>query len=183
MTDSITKFLFRRRTAFLPFAALGMIIWGHPRVCGFLVGLGLIVLGESIRVWASGHLAKMKELTVSGPFGWVRNPLYIGSFLIACGYSAMTGGWVVWAIVMPMFIAAHASAVRWEEKRLLGLYGEDYISYCRTVPRWIPRRPASGGGMVGRFSPERVRVNRESKTIIGTALVVIAFAARLLADG
>ena len=179
MFDKITKFLFRRRTAFLPFATIAMLILAKPGVTGFVVGLALALIGESMRIWSAGHLVKSDVLTMTGPFQWVRNPLYVGSFVIACGYCSMTGGWIVWAIAVPMFLATHCSAVHWEEKFLLEKFGEPFAEYCRRVPRWIPRPPARDIRSDVPFSFERMKLNSEQKTIFGTLLVVAVFAVRL----
>ncbi|HUT86260.1 MAG TPA: methyltransferase, partial [Elusimicrobiales bacterium] len=53
----------------------------------FIAGLVIISLGEAIRLWASGYLKKDKELAVTGPYRIVRHPLYVGSFLIALGFT------------------------------------------------------------------------------------------------
>ncbi len=137
-----------------------------------------VALGQAIRMWSAGHLVKCDDLTTSGPFGWVRNPLYVGSLLLACGYCAISGGWVVWAVVMPMFIIAHGSAVLWEEKFLLQTYGEAFAGYCKSVPRWFPKPPIDRKPGK-KFSWSLMVTNAEPKSLVGTAIVVSIFAARM----
>jgi len=122
---------------------------------------------------------KSEELTVTGPFAWVRNPLYVGSAMIASGYAAMTGGWVVWVIVVPAFFAVHGSAVMWEERFLRSRFGDAFEDYCRRVPRWIPRLPERSDRTGGRISWQRLRSNDEHVQSLGTLLVALLFGLKL----
>jgi protein-S-isoprenylcysteine O-methyltransferase Ste14 len=176
----LTAFLARRRTFFLTAAVLVMIALARPGTLGYLVGLALVALGQAARFWAAGYIVKTEELTVAGPFGWVRNPLYVGSLFIACGYCCMTGGWVVWAVVVPLFFIVHGSAVMWEERFLSSRYGEVFGAYCRSVPRWIPRPPRRAAAGGERFSLVRLKANREHVRCLPTMAVVIVFALKLI---
>jgi protein-S-isoprenylcysteine O-methyltransferase Ste14 len=150
----------------------------HSTWKGFWIGIIFVVLGQAIRMWAAGHLVKCDDLTTSGPFGWVRNPLYVGSFLIACGYCTISGGWIVWAVAIPLFALTHGSAVTWEEKYMLQTYGDAFAGYCKSVPRWMPRPPRRREPGK-RFSWPQMVINAELKSLIVTAVVVAIFAARL----
>lgn len=156
-----------------------MVAVGDPDLVTMLWGVVAVLVGEAIRLWSASHLVKASKLTISGPFRWVRNPLYVGSFVIACGYCIMTGGWLVWAIVMALFGATHFCAVRCEERALLSAFGSEFADYCARVPRWIPRPPARNIGVAARGSWERVRLNRELRSVSGTVLMVLIFAAKL----
>lgn len=155
-----------------------MLIFARPELHGYLVGLVLVAIGQAIRLWSSGHLVKSEELITSGPFRWVRNPLYVGSFIVALGYCAMTGGWLVWALVVPLFVVTHSSAVFWEERLLRELYGESFTVYCSRVPRWFPRIP-KGFGPGKPFSWTQAKNNTEFRTMLGTVLVAAAFGLKL----
>ena len=176
----MTSFLARRRTFFLTAAAIVMMAVGRPATSGYLVGVALVALGQAVRFWAAGYIVKTEELTVAGPFAWVRNPLYVGSFFIACGYCSMTGGWLVWAIVVVLFFVVHGSAVMWEERFLSSRYGEMFEAYCQSVQRWIPRPP--GRATVGKehFSLVRLEANKEHRRCLATAAVVIVFGLKLI---
>ncbi|MEN6521674.1 MAG: isoprenylcysteine carboxylmethyltransferase family protein [Armatimonadota bacterium] len=157
-----------------------MLLFGKPVFSTFLAGLVLVVFGEAIRIWSAGHLIKSEVLTVSGPFSYVRNPLYIGSFFITCGYCTMTAGWLVWAIVMPLFFAFHGAAVIWEERFLVEQFGDDFKLYCERVPRIIPSIKANVEAEGHRFSIKQANLNKEGKTIIGTLIIVIAFVVKMM---
>lgn len=143
----------------------------------------MVALGQAIRIWSAGHLVKSEVLTVSGPFSRVRNPLYIGSMFITWGYCTMTGGWLVWAIVVPLFFAFHGAAVIWEERFLIEQFGDDFKSYCKRVPRIIPSLYARVASDGRRFSLSQARLNKEDKTIIGTLLITLAFALKMVFGG
>ncbi|HOM73218.1 MAG TPA: isoprenylcysteine carboxylmethyltransferase family protein [Armatimonadota bacterium] len=156
-----------------------MVLLGTPTARGFVSGAVLVVLGQLIRIWAAGHLVKSRVLTVSGPFRWVRNPLYIGTFFITCGYCSMTGSWLAWVIFIPVFILLHWCAVIWEERFLLIQFGEAFERYCREVPGIIPRGPRNVAGKMHQFSFEQVLINKEHKAILGVIITVAAFAVKL----
>src|SRR4030043_1677397 len=63
-----------------------LVIYAKPKFPGILIGMMLIFLGEGIRIWAAGHLQKNEVLTVTGPYAFVKNPLYIGSIFITAGF-------------------------------------------------------------------------------------------------
>lgn len=157
-----------------------LLLVGRPTATGYAAGLALFAIGQAVRFWASGYIQKTYELATSGPFAWVRNPLYVGSFVIACGYCSMAGGWIVWVVFIPLFFAVHGSAVMWEEKFLLSQFGEPYTQYCARVPRWLPHLPGKGTAKGGKISIEQIKDNKEHKRFLGTVAVAIVFLVKLL---
>src|ERR1700733_3935465 len=55
----------------------------------FLLGLFVALAGETIRFWAAGHIRKGRELAQQGPYAMTRNPLYLGSFVMSCGFAVI----------------------------------------------------------------------------------------------
>jgi len=108
----------------------------------FSLGGVVFLAGVLTRVWAQMHLRhrlKVKmTLTSTGPYGYVRNPLYIGNTLILVGLSIMAG--LVWLAPITILYCAvvYTFVVRQEESRLRETYGEPYLEYVQRVPRWIP---------------------------------------------
>jgi len=150
-----------------------MLLVADPTAVGIVVGVLLIAVGQAIRFWASGYIAKDAALAADGPFAVVRNPLYVGSFFIACGYSAMTGGWIVWVVVIPIFIFLHWSAVYCEEAYLESKFGMEYTEYKRRVPRWIPR--ITRKAFEGNVSIEQIVKNNEHKNFFWTFVMIVLF--------
>lgn len=147
----IGAWLFRHRTAIpVPFAlALLLLRLGETPFNWTLVATGavLTLVGEGIRMWGVRHIGtisrtrtdRLGPLISSGPFGIVRNPLYIGNILIWTGF-AITARLVWLALLIFVLLALEYHAiVAWEEQLLEARRGEEYRDYCARVPRWFPR--------------------------------------------
>jgi len=110
------------------------------------LGIIIILVGASIRLWATKHIGKRmpwmkkkgKKLIKTGPYAIVKNPLYIGNIIIATGLSILSELiWIVPLIILYLFILYHLVAFS-EEKKLLKRWGTEYSTYFSEVPRWIP---------------------------------------------
>jgi len=160
-------------------AALIIIFTDHgPMWPGVLVAL----LGEGVQIWASAHLRKNEDLVMSGPYAWVRNPMYLGRFLVGVGLCLLTWRWFLTLPYLVVFWLYAQARVLGEEARLQQLFRERYAGYCGQVRRWLPL-PPRGRFSDGRWSWACVLRNHELRV----ALVVIAGLAllkwRLLAFG
>jgi protein-S-isoprenylcysteine O-methyltransferase Ste14 len=113
-----------------------------------LLGCGLIFAGLALRTWSAGILRKTRELTTTGPYSIVRNPLYVGSFMIMCGFSALIDHVENVFVILGPLAGLYFLQVLEEERRLLELYGARWTDYAQTVPRFIPHslpRSSKGG--------------------------------------
>ena len=142
--------LFRQRTWLpLPIAAALIFIPAPPASSVrpfWIAGLALIVAGEAIRFWSVHHIGaisrtrsdRLGPLVASGPFAFVRNPLYIGNIALWAGFAVIAQLlWLAPAIVLLLAFEYHA-IVRWEETLLATRLGDPYRQYLTRVPRWIP---------------------------------------------
>jgi protein-S-isoprenylcysteine O-methyltransferase Ste14 len=102
-------------------------------------GIPLVVLGEAVRTWAAGHLLKDEQLTTTGPYAHVRNPLYLGSLLSGIGFLVVLGDWRLAAAFLVVALAVYLPTVRQEEDYLRRMHGEVYEEYRRKVPGLVPR--------------------------------------------
>jgi protein-S-isoprenylcysteine O-methyltransferase Ste14 len=128
--------------------AVLLVIFAEPKFPEMVVGVVLIALGESVRIWAAGHLQKNEVLTVTGPYAYVKNPLYIGSILIATGFCILADNIYFLAAVTFMFCFHYIPyKKKMEGDRLKKIFGSRYEEYDEKVPEYIPRRT--------RFSDER----------------------------
>lgn len=109
-----------------------------------ILGMILIVAGEILRVWATGHLEKNKNLTTSGPYGYIKNPMYAGSFIILMGFNMLAiNPYILYIIPVELlaFILVYIPTKRQiESTRLIEKFGPAYADYDRNVPDYIPRR-------------------------------------------
>ena len=147
---------------------------------GWIIGLGLIVGGEWIRlagVAAAGTVTRrrsrnVQRLVTYGVFAWVRNPLYVGNFFIWMGFVVISG--VLWflPLAIAIFAIEYTLIVQYEEGVLESIFGQEYLSYKRSTPRWLPHPP--GRTASGEHDwPEAWR--SEISTFLQYAALIVAF--------
>ncbi len=124
----------------LGFACAGFyFLLARPRPLMLAAGGVISVLGLLLRAWASGYIRKNAELATSGPYAYTRNPLYLGSFIMAVGFAVAGGRGLLLALVAALFLGIYLPVMRVESAALAGLFGERYAEYARRVPLFIPR--------------------------------------------
>jgi protein-S-isoprenylcysteine O-methyltransferase Ste14 len=123
-------------------------------------GGSIAVIGEALRIWAAGHLEKGREVTSSGPYRFVRHPLYAGSILMGAGLAVASASLPVAILVVVYLVTLITAAVRTEEAFLRARFGDAYDRYA--------------AGQVGsrRFSLTRAMRNREYRAVIGLTMVL-----------
>jgi hypothetical protein len=134
--------LMRKKIRRIPLyiGAILLIFFAKPGMPGLLIGMFLIFLGESIRIWAAGHLQKNEMLTVSGPYSYVKNPLYIGSILITAGFCILADNIYLLAAAFFMFCFHYIPyKKKVEGDRLKRIFGNQYEDYDEKVPEYLPR--------------------------------------------
>lgn len=155
-----------------------------PWLCG--LGLAVVLAGLGLRFWCVSHIgtisrtraARLGPLMTAGPYALVRNPLYVGNFLIWTGFALASGLlWMVpvaWAI----FALQYTAISRFEEAALIEHFGPAYLAYMETVPRWSPRFRGIGTTLRARGAHEWREVAFSER---GTLIAAAAMAALLLA--
>ncbi|HSQ30465.1 MAG TPA: isoprenylcysteine carboxylmethyltransferase family protein [Gemmatimonadaceae bacterium] len=142
--------LFRNRSWLpVPFVLVTLLAPAHANGWNWVIGFVPIVIGEWIRlagVAAAGTVTRrrsrdVQRLVAYGIFGWVRNPLYVGNFLIWMGFVVISG--VLWflPVAIVLFAVEYSLIVSYEEGVLETIFGQEYLDYKATTPRWIPRPP------------------------------------------
>ena len=120
--------------------AIILVAFANPTPPGTVAGIALIVLGELLRLWGCGHLNKNNTLTVTGPFAYVKNPLYVGSILIAVGFCLLANNIYLLAALMLMFCLYYIPFKKTvEANRLRKIFGPAYDDYDAKVPDYYPR--------------------------------------------
>lgn len=161
------------------FAFAALYFWlAQPRVWSLAAGIAIAVLGLLIRAVASGHVRKNENLTMTGPYAYVRNPLYLGSAIIAAGFAiAARSGWV--ALIMLVILAfIYLPVIRSEEAFLRGKFPE-FDEYAQRVPRLMPRLTAFGNPR-GVFSWELYCKHHEYNALLGALLMTGALALKMI---
>ncbi|MCC7418265.1 MAG: hypothetical protein IT176_14100 [Acidobacteria bacterium] len=169
-----TAFLARWRVT-LGFVAGALALWlAEPTARTLAAGVPIAAAGESLRLWAAGHLHKSREVTSSGPYRWLAHPLYAGSSAIGAGIAIAAGSIVVAAVAAAYLTATLTAAVRSEEAFLRRTFGDRYVEY---------RRGGEVESEARRFAWSQAIANREHRAIVGllVALALLALKARLAA--
>jgi protein-S-isoprenylcysteine O-methyltransferase Ste14 len=103
-----------------------------------MIGAALVVLGLAIRAVASGHVQKNEQLATTGPYAYTRNPLYLGSLILAVGFAISARNWLIGAGLILFFLAIYLPVIHGEEV-FLGEHFPQFAEYARRVPRLLPR--------------------------------------------
>jgi protein-S-isoprenylcysteine O-methyltransferase Ste14 len=155
------------------------IVRHAPHYAAIAWSLALVVPGLWLRSYASGTVKKNRELTTTGPYAFTRNPLYLGSMLIAAGFALALLSWLVALVLALGFLVIYVPVIASEERFLRAAFPQ-YGEYSRRVPRLIPRLfPARQTGEaapsvnpVG-FSPALYFKHREYNAVLGSALLYL----------
>ena len=155
---------------FLLLAAFAVL--ARPGIESILASLPIILLGLAIRAWAAGHLEKNLTLADSGPYAYTRNPLYLGSFIVALGFAAAGASVILAVIFTAAFLGIYLPVMEREEDHLLTIFPA-YKAYAARVPLLWPKFGAQGSHS---FSPTVYVKNQEYKAALGvvTGLAVLA---------
>jgi protein-S-isoprenylcysteine O-methyltransferase Ste14 len=154
------------------------LILAQPTGTSLLVGTLVLVPGLVLRGLASGHVQKDKQLTTSGPYAYTRNPLYLGSLLLAAGFAVAARSWWVVAIMLLMFAVIYVPVIAGEERYLRQTF-PGYDDYARHVPRMLPRlTPYSRQDSA--YSSERFWKHREYQASLGCLVVLAILLAKLM---
>ena len=106
-------------------------------------GLPVSLLGLLLRAWATGHLEKNIRLAESGPYAYVRNPLYLGTLLVAAGLAVASRSTGLGALFAAVFLCIYLPVIQLEQQHLRSLFPE-YAAYAARVPALLPRMTPAG---------------------------------------
>jgi steroid 5-alpha reductase family enzyme len=168
------------------FAAL--FLWlADPSRRTMSLSLALVLPGLWLRAYASGYVRKDAQLTTTGPYAHTRNPLYLGSMLIASGFAAAAASWLILVLLAVLFTAIYIPTILSEEAYLREHFA-GFDAYARAVPRLLPRgagaakEMAMDGGVppAGGFSTELYLRHREYNSTIGAVVLYLALVLKLL---
>jgi Phospholipid methyltransferase len=142
--------------------------WAAPTPKSLAAGAAISVPGLLLRGWAAGHLAKNQRLATGGPYALTRNPLYLGTALVAAGLAVASREPALAVLFTAAFALIYLPAIELEEQHLRELFPE-YEAYARRVPRLWIRFPGAAEPFKG-FQPALYRKNEEYKAAAGFML-------------
>jgi len=173
----------RRSRVPLGFAFAVLYFWlARPDLRSLLWSALMIVPGLLIRAIASGHVRKNEELTISGPYAYTRNPLYLGSLLIGIGFCVAARSWWAGTVLGLMFFAIYVPVILDEEAFLRQEFPE-FEQYERQVPRLLPRfRRGTGNSWepTAGFSLDLYLKHREYNALLGTVAMIAALVVKMI---
>jgi protein-S-isoprenylcysteine O-methyltransferase Ste14 len=151
------------------------VVWfARPTPKYVAIGAAIGLIGLWLRAYAAGYLHKQKVLTVTGPYAYTRNPLYLGSAVLALGAGAATDSLISAGILLAYFAVVYSVVMRREEGELLTQHGEAFHKYAAAVPLFLPRLTAAKlpGASAGEFSFAQYKKNHEYQAALGYLLLL-----------
>ncbi len=160
------------------FIMVAAFAWfSHPDAQSLAVGLPVSLLGLLLRAWATGHVEKNIRLAESGPYAYLRNPLYVGTLLVAAGFAIASRRWPLAVLFAAVFLLIYLPAIELEEQHLRKLF-PSFAAYAQRVPAlWPTLSPVKSDQ---RFRWDLYLRNREYQALIGFTLGVALLAAKVL---
>ncbi len=169
----------RRIRVPLGFGFAFVYLWlARPTVTSIVVGVAVAIPGLFLRALASGHVQKNQQLTTSGPYAYTRNPLYLGSLILAVGFGLAGRSWWLAAAMVLIFLAIYWPVIGAEETFLRTRFPQ-FEEYARSVPRLLPRLRASGKSS-GEFSWELYKKHGEYNALLGSLAMLAALVAKIV---
>jgi len=151
-----------------------LLLYSNMNDRTFRWGIVLLIIGELIRFWALGFVEKKgRKLAMSGPYAFVRNPLYVGNFFLGLGVAVIVWNWIILVLFLVGFFGIYAGTIRGEEKHLREMFGKLYEDYCRNVPSFFPRLTPYTAPEKDSFLWSRIIKHHEYITVAGILLMLM----------
>ena len=157
--------------------AILFLVFAKPIILTIAIGGIVAFIGVAIRAWSSGHIRKAKELAISGPYAYTRNPLYVGSFILGVGFTVASGVWWLALIFSALFIGIYLPVMRVEAEDIRDIFGADFDEYELNVPLFMPRLTRWQRTGV-KFDFQLYLRYREYRAAIGAVVAVAVLAAK-----
>jgi protein-S-isoprenylcysteine O-methyltransferase Ste14 len=155
--------------------AIAVLLFARPTLGSIFCGAVVGAIGLWLRCFAAGYLHKQEILTVTGPYAHTRNPLYLGSAILALGTGIAAHSWLSATVLFAYFVLFYYVVMRREEKELHLRHGAAFEEYARAVPLFLPRLMAAKlpGASAGAFSLAQYKKNHEWQAAVGFLLLLI----------
>jgi protein-S-isoprenylcysteine O-methyltransferase Ste14 len=155
--------------------AIAVLCFSRPTPRSILLGALVGAVGLGIRAHAAGHLHKQEVLTVTGPYAHTRNPLYLGSAILAFGAGIATHDWISGLILLLYFSVFYSIVMQREAAELHLRHGAAFEEYARAVPLFIPRVTAAklSSDSAGSFSFAQYKKNHEWQASVGFLILLV----------
>jgi protein-S-isoprenylcysteine O-methyltransferase Ste14 len=185
-------FFFRFRNGLFPVFAALLLFFTRPNpvfanpgahTAWLCAGAAVCLLGEAIRLFTIGYRyidrggrggkVYASKLVTEGVYRQTRNPMYVGNALIVIGIAMFSGSFPAFFTAVPAFLFIYWTITAAEERYLRGSFGEDYETYCRTVPRFLPRLTGWSESLAGMTFDWKRALRKDYGTMLVVALPLI----------
>jgi protein-S-isoprenylcysteine O-methyltransferase Ste14 len=155
--------------------AIAVLYFARPTPSAILLGALIGVVGLAVRALAAGYLHKQEVLTTTGPYAYTRNPLYLGSSILALGVAIATRSWISAIILVVYFSLFYSIVMQREANELRARHGAAFDEYAKTVPLFLPRLTtgASSRSTASSFSLTQYRKNHEWQAAAGFLILLV----------
>ncbi len=141
-------------------------VFSHPTPGSLAIGLPVSLLGLGLRAWAAGSLAKNRQLATGGPYAYARNPLYLGTLLVAAGLVIASRSVWLGTLFAAVFLFVYLPVIQLEEQHLRSLFPE-YAAYAAQVPALVPRLTPLRQKNPNPFQVSQYLINKEYQAGVG----------------
>ncbi len=162
--------------------ALVMLAVCKPEIEWLIAGTIVAFAGEAVRMWSAGTIDKNAVLSRGGPYAYMRNPLYFGSFLMYLGFCIASGNFYVLIAYPFFFFPVYYATIFREEAFLREKFTDEFERFVREVPRFFPRPFKSKGATTATFALSQMKHNREYEALIAIVIILGAMWAMALLD-
>lgn len=163
-----------RFVIFYPFVIF-LVLFTNSDDKSIMAGIWFIAAGLFLRVWANGYVIKLEKLTTSGPYAFVRHPLYLGTMLLTIGFVIMLKIYYIGIVFFLIMVTVYCRTIKKEEDMLEQRFKDLYVNYKEKVPAIVPTIFSYRKGEKWPFSFKRLIKSQEYKLFIWMLIMVIAF--------
>lgn len=117
-----------------------------------IAGAVVASVGEIIRLWASGHVKKNKQLATDGPYAYVRHPLYVGNILIVIGFSIACSLWWSYVLMVALLLFYYPPTISYEDNKLKKIFGDEWVQWSQNIHALIPTFGKKSGSISSEWS-------------------------------
>ena len=132
----------------------------------FIIGGAIAAVGAAIRVWASGYVMKNKELATTGPYAYVRHPLYVGNILLLVGFSIASTQWWSFVLMIALLWFYYPPTISYEDNKLRDIFGAEWEEWSKNIHALIPTFGAKAGSMKSSWSFKKSLMQNAEPVIV-----------------
>lgn len=139
---------------------------GKPVPILLYIGTGIAALGAAVRMWASGYVMKNKELATTGPYAYVRHPLYVGNILLLVGFSLASSLWWSFVLMAGLLWFYYPPTISYEDNKLHGIFGEEWEKWAKNIHALIPTFGKNAGSAKSAWSFKKSLMQNAEPVIV-----------------